>query len=101
MRAAGTLRRSRRALPYETGREIAVPPYRSRPATPPQGPPDAPASESGSDDRAYLWLALAIGAIPLLGAVVCRHSSDTELGVGTAMIAIAAPTLARSYRKGS
>ena len=35
------------------------------------------------------------------GAAVCGVWSDTELGVGTALVAIAGPALVRSYLKGS
>lgn len=98
MTDAGTLRRPRRALLYHGRREIAVPPYRSTDPTPTQGPPDP---TPRSTDRAYLWLAVTVGAIPLVGAAVCGVWSDTELGVGTALVAIAGPALVRSYLKGS
>ena len=101
MAGPGTLRRPRRALPYQGRREIAVPPYRSFDIEPTQGPPDPPDTPPRSTDRAYLWLAVTIGVIPLLGAALCGHWSDTELGVGTALVAITAPALVRSYLKGS
>lgn len=76
-------------------------PYRSIDTEPTQGPPDPPDSPPRSTDRAYLWLAVTIGGMPLVGAALCGHWSDTELGVGTALVAIAVPALARSYLKGS
>jgi hypothetical protein len=73
-----------------------VPPYRSND---PQVPPGLPGSPPG-DDRAYLWMALVVGLVPLVGAAVSRHWSDSELGAGTALVAVAAPALVRSYLKG-
>lgn len=75
-----------------------MPPYRRSTQTP--LPPGPPGPQSAGDDRAYLWMAVAIGCVPLVGAVVCRRWSDTELGAGTALVAIAGPALVRSYRKG-
>ncbi len=79
-----------------------MPPYRSLDARPEQpGSPPPPGPDPRRDDRAYLWLAVAVGVVPLVGAMVCSRWSDTEVGVGTALLALAAPALVRSYRKGT
>jgi hypothetical protein len=99
MNAGAALRPSPRRVPYvERVEDIAMPAYRS---SHPEREPSERGDGMSDPDRGYLWLALVVGAIPLIGALFCARWSDVELGVGTVFVALAGPALLRSYWKGS